>query len=95
MTSMNNWLAFSLSSQELPSQTHAPGHGAMISTESVSPQAMTFHSNEVNEEDISGECFDHLPSDTSIPNLRPDAPFGILEAFNRTHHPQGLETSYL
>ncbi|KAL5998136.1 hypothetical protein ACLOJK_009071 [Asimina triloba] len=86
MASMNNWLAFSLSPQELPpqSQTHNP-HNA-------SRSALGFNSDEVSGGDVSTDCFD-LASDSTapsfnIPSLRPDGHFGILEAFNRPHQPQ-------
>ncbi|XP_058102290.1 AP2-like ethylene-responsive transcription factor BBM [Magnolia sinica] len=88
MASMNNWLAFSLSPQELPSQpqNHAPHTGSrLISGDSVSRSGIAFNSDEVSGGDVSTDCFD-LASDSTA--LRPDGHFGILEAFNRTHHPQ-------
>lgn len=97
MASMNNWLAFSLSPQEFPPQpqTHAStAVSRLISGDSVSRSGLGFNSNEVSGgDDVSGDCFD-LGSDSSappmsIPTLRPDGHFGILEAFNRTHQPQG------
>ncbi|KAG9447186.1 hypothetical protein H6P81_013314 [Aristolochia fimbriata] len=87
MASVNNWLAFSLSPQELPpqSQTHAPP-ARLMSTDSVSRSGLAFNSDDVSGGDVSGDCFD-LGSDASAPSLNtiPNAPFGILEAFNRTH----------
>ncbi|XP_077210539.1 AP2-like ethylene-responsive transcription factor BBM2 [Tasmannia lanceolata] len=79
MSSMNNWLAFSLSPQELPIQSQTlrqdggSGHG-------------------FNTDEVSGDCFDMASNSTvpplNIPTLRPDGPFGILEAFNRSHQQQ-------
>ncbi|XP_043726100.1 AP2-like ethylene-responsive transcription factor BBM2 [Telopea speciosissima] len=91
MASMNNWLGFSLSPQELPSQ----------SQNHVQPtiSRLGFNSDDISgTDDVSGDCFD-LASDSTapslnIPNLRPDAPFGILEAFNRTNHPQSQDWNF-
>lgn len=101
MASMNNWLAFSLSPQEFAPQpqTHASSAvSRLISGDSVSRSGLGFNSDEVSGSgDVSGDCFD-LGSDSTapsmnIPTLRPDGPFGILEAFNRTHQAQGTLTS--
>ncbi|KAF6161841.1 hypothetical protein GIB67_001139 [Kingdonia uniflora] len=73
MASMNNWLGFSLTSQELPSQTQ---------THSESP--LGFHTDEVSDTDVSGDCFD-LGSDSTAPSL--NGPFGIFETLNRPHQP--------
>ncbi|XP_042038076.1 AP2-like ethylene-responsive transcription factor AIL1 [Salvia splendens] len=78
MASMNNWLGFSLSPQELqdhqqhPQTSHIPN----------------FNSDEISTTQISEEsCFDHhLTSDSPIPSLNlPAPPFGIMEAFNRNN----------
>ncbi|KAE8713335.1 AP2-like ethylene-responsive transcription factor PLT2 [Hibiscus syriacus] len=82
MASMNNWLAFSLSPQELPSQSvnHQDHH-----FQTAGPR-LGFNS------DVSGgECFD-LASPPSL-NLPP--PFGILEAFYRNNQPQDWNTKGL
>ncbi|XP_077228956.1 AP2-like ethylene-responsive transcription factor BBM [Tasmannia lanceolata] len=90
MSSMNNWLAFSLSPQELPSQSqnHPPTTpSSLISSNTVSGSGHGFNSDEV-----PGDCFDLASHSTApslnIPTLRPDGPFGILEAFNRAHQQQ-------
>ncbi|KAL6565263.1 hypothetical protein OROGR_002214 [Orobanche gracilis] len=73
MASLNdNWLGFSLSPQEL--QTH--------------PQNPVFSSDEISAARISGDgsCF-HQDS-ANNPSLDLSAPFGILEAFNRSIHSQ-------
>ncbi|KAL2482248.1 AP2-like ethylene-responsive transcription factor BBM [Forsythia ovata] len=76
MDSMNSWLGFSLSPQQvvLPSQTS---------------QNLGLNSDEISAgtEEVSGECF-HLTSDSIIPSLNLPAPFGILEAFNRNNQSQ-------
>ncbi|KAL2558847.1 AP2-like ethylene-responsive transcription factor BBM [Forsythia ovata] len=76
MDSMNNWLGFSLSPQQvvLPSQTS---------------QNLGLNSDEISAgtEEVSGECY-HLTSDSIIPSLNLPAPFGILEAFNRNNQSQ-------
>ncbi|XXG45005.1 hypothetical protein AAC387_Pa02g0209 [Persea americana] len=72
---MNNWLAFSLNSQELPpqSQSHAP---------QAFSSGLGFNSNEgVSSCEVSSDNFD-LPSDSTV------GQFGILDAYNRTHQPQ-------
>ncbi|KAH6769516.1 Integrase-type DNA-binding superfamily protein [Perilla frutescens var. frutescens] len=79
-SSMNNWLGFSLSPQEL--QDHPQS----------SVPHLGFNSDEISaaHHTISGDdsCFD-LPSDSTIPSLNlPAPPFGILEAFNRNPHSQ-------
>ncbi|CAL9037810.1 unnamed protein product [Musa banksii] len=77
---MNNWLAFSLSPQELPpSQSH----------QSNSPSAAVSHL--ISGDDVSASCYGLSADSTSeppmgIPTLRPDVPFGVLEAFNRPYH---------
>ncbi|XP_042485425.1 AP2-like ethylene-responsive transcription factor BBM2 [Macadamia integrifolia] len=88
---MNNWLAFSLSPQELPSQSqnHAQPNISRLG----------FNSDDISgTDDVSGDCFD-LASDSTasslnIPNLRPDGPLGILEAFNRTNQPQSQDWNF-
>ncbi|XP_058093994.1 AP2-like ethylene-responsive transcription factor BBM2 [Magnolia sinica] len=96
MASMNNWLAFSLSPQELPSQSQdhhtPPAVSRFISGDSVLSSGLGFNSVEVSGHDVSNDCLD-LSSDSTaplmnIPNLRQDGSFGILEAFNRRHQPQ-------
>ncbi|GAB4835361.1 hypothetical protein Ancab_000271 [Ancistrocladus abbreviatus] len=79
MGSTSNWLGFSLSPQELPSQTHH-------SQNTVVSHRLGFISDEipVGTRDVSaGDGFD-LPSDTT----RSINPFGILEAFNRDNQSQ-------
>ncbi|KAJ8746844.1 hypothetical protein K2173_003850 [Erythroxylum novogranatense] len=74
MASMNNWLAFSLSPQELPSQTdnHQDHQSRSAATR------FGFHSHdEISATDVSGECFDF----TTAPSLSLPPSFGILEAF--------------
>ncbi|KAI3470369.1 hypothetical protein Pfo_027032 [Paulownia fortunei] len=84
MASMNNWLGFSLSPQQHPSQVHH--HHQDHSQNSVSQ--LGFDSDEISGTQVSGECFD-LTSDSTIPSLNlPPAPFGILEAFNRNPQSQ-------
>ncbi|GMG99950.1 hypothetical protein Nepgr_001790 [Nepenthes gracilis] len=76
MASMNNWLGFSLSPQELPSQTHHQDR---------SQSTVVFNSDDIsNAGDVSGDYFD-LTSGTHPhhPSLNS---FGIFEAFNR-HNP--------
>ncbi|KAK8541800.1 hypothetical protein V6N12_014423 [Hibiscus sabdariffa] len=72
MASMNNWLAFSLSPQQLPSQsvdhhsqTEVPRLGSDVSAD-------------------ADECFGLA----SAPSLNLPPPFGILEAFNRNNQSQ-------
>ncbi|XP_022719842.1 AP2-like ethylene-responsive transcription factor BBM [Durio zibethinus] len=84
MASMNNWLAFSLSPQELPSHP-VDDHQDHHSQATVS--RLGFNSNEISGTDVSGECFD-LTSDSSAPSLNLPPPFGILEAFNRSNQSQ-------
>ncbi|XVF30243.1 hypothetical protein REPUB_Repub16aG0040300 [Reevesia pubescens] len=83
MASMNNWLAFSLSPQELSPQLvdHQDHH----SQNTVS--RLGFNSDEISGTDVSGECFD-LISDSSVPSLNLPPPFGMLEAFNRNNQSQ-------
>ncbi|XWS42962.1 hypothetical protein CRYUN_Cryun16bG0059000 [Craigia yunnanensis] len=83
MASMNNWLAFSLSPQELPSQP--VDHQDHQSQTTVS--RLGFNSDEISGTDVSGECFD-LTSDSSAPSLNLPPSFGILEAFNRNSQSQ-------
>ncbi|KAE8664752.1 AP2-like ethylene-responsive transcription factor PLT2 [Hibiscus syriacus] len=79
MASMNNWLAFSLSPQELPSQSvDHHDHQTTVSR-------LGFNCDEIDHSYVSGgECFDL----TSAPSLNLPPPFGILEAFNRNNQPQ-------
>ncbi|XP_042509617.1 AP2-like ethylene-responsive transcription factor BBM2 [Macadamia integrifolia] len=86
MASMNNWLAFSLSPQELPSQSQNHAQPTI--------SRLGFNSEDVPSDD----CFD-LGSDSTapslnIPNLRPDGPFGILEAFNRTNQQESQDWNF-
>ncbi|KAJ4824758.1 hypothetical protein Tsubulata_024389 [Turnera subulata] len=75
MASMNNWLGFSLSPQELPTQSDHEDHSQNTGSR------LGFHSDEVSGTDVSGECFD-LTSDSTAPSLNHlPASFGILEAF--------------
>ena len=85
MEPMNNWLAFSLSPQELPSQP--VDHQDHQSQTTIS--RLGFNSDEISGTDMSGECFD-LTSDSSAHSLNLPPPFGILEAFNRNSQSQGL-----
>ncbi|KAE8673118.1 AP2-like ethylene-responsive transcription factor BBM1 [Hibiscus syriacus] len=79
MASMNNWLAFSLSSQELPSQS-VDHHDHQTTV-----PRLGFNCDEINQSDDSGgECFDL----TSAPSLNLPPPFGIFETFNRNNQPQ-------
>lgn len=81
--SMNNWLGFSLSPQQLPSQSdHHQNHSQNTSSR------LGFHSDEISGTDVSGECFD-LTSNSTLPSLNLPATFGILEAF-RNDQSQGL-----
>ncbi|XP_021281898.1 AP2-like ethylene-responsive transcription factor BBM [Herrania umbratica] len=82
MASMNNWLAFSLSPQELPSQPVDQDHHSQTAV-----SRLGFNSNDISGADVSGECFD-LTSDSSAPSLNLPPPFGILEAFNRNNQSQ-------
>lgn len=82
MASMN-WLGFSLSPQELPSQPSDQDH----SQNAVS--RLGFNSDDISGTDVSGECFD-LTSDSTPPSLNLPPPFGIFEAFNRNNQPQGF-----
>nr|XP_009416651.1 PREDICTED: AP2-like ethylene-responsive transcription factor BBM [Musa acuminata subsp. malaccensis] len=73
MASMNNWLGFSLSPQELPpSQSHQTHPSSGI----------------ISNDEVSADCYG-LSTDSSstaplgIPTLRPDGSFGILEAIHR------------
>ncbi|WOL03653.1 AP2-like ethylene-responsive transcription factor BBM2 [Canna indica] len=83
MASMNNWLAFSLSPQELPSSQSHQSH---------SPSATVSHLISGATDDVSATCYGLSAADSAsdppmgIPALRPDTPFGILEAFHRPHH---------
>ncbi|OMO62679.1 hypothetical protein CCACVL1_22693 [Corchorus capsularis] len=84
MASMNNWLAFSLSPQQLPSQSQPSSvdhHHQDHQNGAVS--RLGFNSNE-----LSGECFDLTSADSSLPSLNLPPPFGILEAFNRNNQSQ-------
>ncbi|CAK7325966.1 unnamed protein product [Dovyalis caffra] len=75
MASMNNWLGFSLSPQELPSsQSDHQDHSQNTDSR------LGFHSDEIPGTDVSGECFDPT-SDSTAPSLNLPASFGILEAF--------------
>ncbi|XP_072991880.1 AP2-like ethylene-responsive transcription factor BBM2 [Typha latifolia] len=69
-SSVNNWLAFSLSPQELQtSQAHQ--------TNSISGDEVVYG--------LAADSASDPP--LGIPNLRPDnTSYGILEAFNRSHH---------
>ncbi|KAL9351933.1 hypothetical protein Peur_054613 [Populus x canadensis] len=76
MASMNNWLGFSLSHQELPSSQSDIHQDHSQNTDS----RLGFHSDEISGTNVSGECFD-LTSDSTAPSLNLPATFGILEAF--------------
>ncbi|XVF41447.1 hypothetical protein PTKIN_Ptkin01aG0280700 [Pterospermum kingtungense] len=80
MASMNNWLAFSLSPQELPSQP-VDHHSQTTASR------LGFNSDEISGTDVSGQCFD-LTSDSSAPSLNLPPSYGILEAFNRNNQSQ-------
>ncbi|KAJ7978291.1 AP2-like ethylene-responsive transcription factor [Quillaja saponaria] len=93
MASMN-WLGFSLSPQELPSQPAAETiNQDHHSHQTTASSCLGFNSanQEISCTDVSGDCFD-LTSDhsTSPPSLNLPPPFGIFEAFNRnnptSHH---------
>ncbi|KAL1552188.1 AP2-like ethylene-responsive transcription factor AIL1 [Salvia divinorum] len=86
MASMNNWLGFSLSPQELqdhqqhPQTSHIPNFNSDVSATQISEES----------------CFDHhhLTSDSPIPSLNlPAPPFGIMEAFNRNNPNQDWNMS--
>ncbi|KAK9159455.1 hypothetical protein Syun_005796 [Stephania yunnanensis] len=82
MGSMNNWLAFSLSPQELPSQAQQ-NHSSTSSISRLNGFDSHHDHHEVSPTDVSADCFD-LTSDSTAPSL--NGPFGILEAFHRTTH---------
>ncbi|KAK9141353.1 hypothetical protein Scep_011034 [Stephania cephalantha] len=82
MGSMNNWLAFSLSPQELPSQAQQ-NHSSTSSISRLNGFNSHHDHHEVSPTDVSADCFD-LTSDSTAPSL--NGPFGILEAFHRTTH---------
>ncbi|XP_027183775.1 AP2-like ethylene-responsive transcription factor BBM [Coffea eugenioides] len=82
MASMNNWLGFSLSPQEIPSQPHQDH------SQNTVPRLDTFSSEELSGTDVSGDCFDLSSHASTIPSLNLPAPFGILEAFNRNNQSQ-------
>ncbi|XWS58933.1 hypothetical protein CRYUN_Cryun08bG0076800 [Craigia yunnanensis] len=83
MASINNWLAFSLSPQELPSQpVDQQNHHSQTTV-----SRLGYNSDEISGTDVSGECFD-LTSDSSAPSLNLPPPLGILEAFNRNNQSQ-------
>ena len=91
MASMNNWLGFSLSHQELPSsQSDHQDHSQNTDSR------LGFHSDEISGTNVSGECFD-LTSDSTAPSLNLPATFGILEAFRNNQSQGNLlhETSHL
>ncbi|CAI9787160.1 unnamed protein product [Fraxinus pennsylvanica] len=75
MDSMNNWLGFSFSPQQVLSSQ--PSQNLGMNSDEIS----------AGTEEVSGECFD-LTSDSTIPSLNLPAPFGILEAFNRNNQSQ-------
>lgn len=77
-----NWLGFSLSPQELPSQPADQDH-----SQNTEPR-LAFNSDDISGTDVSGDCFD-LTSDSTAPSLNLPPPFGILEAFNRNNQAQG------
>nr|XP_010912820.1 AP2-like ethylene-responsive transcription factor BBM2 [Elaeis guineensis] len=76
MASINNWLGFSLSPQELPpSQPHQSS--ALIPGDEVSADCYGLSTDPTSATPLG------------IPTLRPDGSFGILEALNRPNsHPQ-------
>ncbi|KAK9138926.1 hypothetical protein Sjap_009520 [Stephania japonica] len=80
MGSMNNWLAFSLSPQELPSQPQQ-NHS---STSSISRLNgfNSHHDHEVSATDVSADCFD-LTSDSTAPSLM--ALLASLKPFTEQH----------
>ncbi|KAF5454920.1 hypothetical protein F2P56_024550 [Juglans regia] len=78
MAPMINWLGFSLSPQELPSQT---ADQDAYSQNTVSRLSF-MNSDNISGADVSVQCFD-LTSDSTAPSLNLPPPFGILEAFNR------------
>lgn len=80
MASMN-WLGFSLSPQELPSQP------AVQDQSQNAVSRLGFNSDDISGTDVSGECFD-LTADSTAPSLNLPPPFGILEAFNRNNQTQ-------
>ncbi|XP_071921283.1 AP2-like ethylene-responsive transcription factor BBM2 [Coffea arabica] len=82
MASMNNWLGFSLSPQEIRSQPHQDH------SQNTVPRLDTFSSEELSGTDVSGDCFDLSSHASTIPSLNLPAPFGILEAFNRNNQSQ-------
>ncbi|KAK6911757.1 AP2/ERF domain [Dillenia turbinata] len=87
MTSMNNWLAFSLSPQEAV---------AAVASQPHQQSRMGTFNSDMSGTDVcgggggdggGGECFD-LTSDSSAPLNHLPPPFGILEAFNRNNQSQ-------
>ncbi|XP_026383004.1 AP2-like ethylene-responsive transcription factor AIL1 isoform X2 [Papaver somniferum] len=78
-SSMNNWLGFSLSPQEVvPTQSQTHHHASNVSRHG-------FNSDEVSgSEVVSSDCFDLGSHDSSGPT----GAYGILEAFNRNHQQQ-------
>lgn len=81
MTPMNNWLGFSLSPQELNSQTHHESQNSVFNSD--------------GDHQVSSDCFDlssHEDSAMNLPSLNlPPTPFSFLQGFNRnTSQSQGL-----
>ncbi|CAK9168622.1 unnamed protein product [Ilex paraguariensis] len=79
MAPMNNWLGFSLSPQELPSQSQ--NHSQ------TSVSRLGFNSDEISGNEVSNDCFD-LTSASTVPSLNLPPPFGILEDFDRSNQSQ-------
>ncbi|XP_050204847.1 AP2-like ethylene-responsive transcription factor BBM [Mercurialis annua] len=80
MSSMSNWLGFSLSPHELPSPSDHHHHQDDHHSQNTQSHRLGFHSDEISGTHVSGECFDLSSHSTS-------APFGMPEAF-RNHHSQ-------
>ncbi|KAF8393938.1 hypothetical protein HHK36_020140 [Tetracentron sinense] len=82
MDSMDNWLGFSISPQELPSQ-HLGHSQPRVSR-------LGFNSDEVSGTDVSADCFDLTSKSTATSlNTPADGPFGIFEEDQiRTNHSQ-------
>ncbi|MQL81007.1 hypothetical protein Taro_013453 [Colocasia esculenta] len=76
MASMNNWLAFSLSPQELPPSQAHQSH--------PSPAAV---SRIISGDDVSAHCYGLAPHTSPALGI-PNGAFGVLEAFNRQQHQQ-------
>ncbi|CAN6449087.1 unnamed protein product [Victoria cruziana] len=90
-SSINNWLAFSLSPQQLHTDglSQPPQHPQrLISGDS---SGMDFPAADDMSGEVSGDCFNMSTDSPAAPSMQ--NPFGILEALNRTHQPQEWNTA--